>query len=123
MVKEATGFALKGILKQNWPLANFSIRKSRGSAWNVKTDLIINPFHAIPNIYELRDKMNNEGLDGKNWDDYKKFNALTKRNNEVESEIKALLRDYYHVDFCEFSGEILGGGNTFLFVSELKESG
>lgn len=49
--------------------------------------------------------------------------VVTVRNPEIQiAGVKAIANGYEKIDRCEFSGEILGGGNTYLSVRYSDEA-
>jgi len=69
---------------------------------------------------ELENTLRKEGLYGKEIEEYREFKRKIEENQKIEREIKTLLKDFWEVDYDEFSGEVLQGANCFLFVEKLK---
>ncbi len=111
---------IKKLLKENFPKATFRIKTknfSGGKSIDIYTDLI------KPVDYdkkrELEIKLQNEGLDIEEYKKLQRIERVITWNNLVEQKIKSLLKDFWSVDYDEFSGEILQGANCFLSVTNL----
>ncbi len=95
---------IKKLLKSEFPDAIFKVRihkYSMGESINVNTDLL------------QREKVEDTG----SYLGYSmKMTDQSKRNLE---QIKNLIGDHEHLDRDE-SGDILSGGNTFLFIETLN---
>jgi len=98
---------IKKILKKCYPDAQFKVRinkYSMGESIHIYTDLLI----ILPNkpVEEYTEKENIER---------EKSMAF----NQTERErIQNLLSEFSHIDRCDITGEILSGGNTYLFVED-----
>lgn len=102
-MRDTRGSEIKSLLKKHYPNAKFSVRLdkySMGESINVHTDLIV------------RERIEHEG----GYHEYKYSNETVAKIREIES----LLSSYKHIDRDEYSGEILSGGNTYLFVEPIN---
>lgn len=113
---------IKKILKKAYPTAFFSVRidkYSMGESINIKTDLFKESAFKQES-YALECKLNREGLAGDDfakWQDIKKTNEY---NRNLEKELHSLVMNFQHVDYDKYSGEILSGGNTYLFIQSAR---
>ena len=96
---------IKRILKEHFPDARFKVRSeffSMGSAIDVYTDALIEydyePEYTLSEQEIIKQRKKHE------------------HNNRVKHKIESLLKDYWHIDRDERTGEILSGGNTYLGV-------
>jgi hypothetical protein len=100
-MRDTRSTEIKKILKNAYPEAQFRVRihkYSMGESIHVNTDLI------------KREKVSEEfGVD---------IIGYSKKATEVLGHIETLLRGYESIDRDQW-GDILGGGNTFLFIEEL----
>ena len=100
-MKDTRGYEIKALLKKHYPGAKFSVRLSKysmGESINIQTDLL------------KRDLVDHGGYSSY---EYSK-ETIAKMN-----EIKALVKGYESVDRDQY-GEILSGGNTYLFVDPIN---
>lgn len=107
-MKETRSFEIKKILKKEYPDNQFKVRiekYSMGETIRVYTDRVIE-FENKKAEYQM------------NEDEKQERQEITELNHKIKNEIQALLKDFSHVDRCEITGEILSGGNTYLFVEE-----
>lgn len=112
---------IKRILKRRYPDAKFRIRTknySGGKSIYIYTSLIKEVDYN--RMRELENTLRKEGLYGKEIEEYREFKRKIEENQKIEREIKTLLKDFWEVDYDEFSGEVLQGANCFLFVEKLK---
>jgi hypothetical protein len=101
-MRDTRGSEIKALLKKNYPGAKFSVRLdkySMGESINVHTDLLV------------REKI--EYPTGGFTYGYSDATVAKMR------EIKSLLSEYESVDRDQY-GEILSGGNTYLFIEPLN---
>lgn len=111
---------IKKLLKMHFPTATFRIKTknfSGGKSIDIYTDLI-KPID-YDKKRELELKLQNEGLEEAEWQELQNINKAIEYNQDVEQNIKALLKPFWSVDYDEFSGEILQGANCFLSVTNL----
>jgi hypothetical protein len=100
-MKDTRSTEIKKILKKEYPGAKFSVRidkYSMGESINVRTDA----FH-IDQVADPRG--------------YGYINQASEKDAAIRTNIKELLAKYEDIDRDQW-GEILSGGNTFLFVEE-----
>lgn len=100
-MRDTRSYEIKRIIKKEFPNAKVSVyinKYSMGESINVKTDLVVREKVTDPDSYTgYRMKLTDLG----------QLNLNT---------LKHLLRDYESIDRDEATGEILCGGNTFLFI-------
>jgi hypothetical protein len=93
---------IKKLLKQHFPNAVFSVRihkYSMGESIRVETD-----------AFSYTTTQDESGFGWrKEW-----------QNKEAKDQIQLLLKEYESFDRDEMTGEILSGGNTFLFVQPIN---
>jgi len=111
---------IKQTLKRHFPKAKFKI-KTRNSSLSksiyIYTDLIQDYDYAKFRNLEL--KLQNEGLVNKEAEEYHKIKELIWQNRTIEQKIKTILKDFWHIDYDKLTGEILSGGNCYLFIEKL----
>lgn len=101
-MKDTRGFEIKKLLKSKYPNNQFRVRLhkySMGESIYVNTDLIVRQRIPDPRGYGYTE-------------------PFTDESNKRMAELKELLRDYESVDRDQW-GEILSGGNTYLFIESL----
>lgn len=103
-MKDNRSLKIKKVLQQKYPANRFNVRIKKwntGEAIYVYTDLMPPmPWQLKPNDPKRLSR---------------KYEIAT-----VRLEIEKQLKSFWHVDRCEFSNEILGGGNTYLHVLHLE---
>jgi len=112
---------IKRILKRKYPSAKFRVKTEQytgGKSIYIYTDLIKEIDYNRMRELELR--LHDEGLGGGDLEEYKELKRKIEENRKTEREIKTLLKDFWKVDYDQFSGEILSGANCFLFVERWK---
>ena len=96
---------IKRILKKTYPDNQFKVRcdkYSMGESFRIYTDLIKELPNKAVDIFTEKEKGEHEST--MHW------------NQVMREIIERQLKEFWHIDRDEFSGEILTGGNTFLFV-------
>lgn len=53
-------------------------------------------------------------------DEIVEFLRKIEKNKENERKIREVLKDCEKVYYCEWSGEVLAGGNTYLFIGPIE---
>jgi len=113
---------IKKILREHFPGATFRVKIdkwSTGESISVYTDL----------IKEWTDEdVHNQWLVAsgrviETTPEIKKTLNKAEHNRQVTQEIKEILKDFWHVDRDEITGEILAGGNTYLTVRGERRRG
>lgn len=97
-MRDTRSSEIKKILKKEYPNAKFSVRidkYSMGESINISTDLVAREVLTLPNGEEV--------------------NGYAQKTIDTIHNIERMLKDFKHVDRDDY-GEILSGGNTFLFV-------
>ena len=120
-MRDKRSYQIKKILKNKFPDSKFKVKidkYSMGESIYIYADLI----KQIPNgFFDLEWKRRvGEHLSAEEYELYKKGKMILENNNQIEQEIKQLLKTFWHVDYDEYTHEILSGGNTFLFVERLN---
>ena len=101
-MRDIRAFEIKKQLKKYYPNAKFKVwihKYSMGESINVRT-----------NAFKIDVVPNPNG--------YGYTREISKKDEETRNHIKALLRSYESIDRDQW-GEILSGGNTYLFIEEL----
>ena len=104
-MKDKRSYEIKTVLKKYYPEAIFRVKidkYSMGESINIKTDLK----KEYPDDVDFRN-LTPECL------------AIKEHNEKITQEIETLLKDFWHLDRDPITGEILAGGNTYLFVDSL----
>jgi len=112
---------IKKILRQRFPKATFRIRTqsfSGGKSIDIYTDLFREIDHNRKRELEL--KLQNQGLDSEEYKELQRTERDIAWNRSLEGNIKKLLKDFWSVDYDEITGEVLSGGNCYLFVEPLS---
>ena len=121
--RSRVGFEVKKRLLKVFPNNKFFCREevySLGSTIHIRTDLVRDLSSEEYNERRcLRDKLGNEGLDVVEHDRLLFLDSVLVVRREIEGRIKCLISDFWHVDYDE-SGEILGGGNTYVSIAPLE---
>jgi len=108
---------MKRKLRKEYPKGKFSVRKktySGGKSYDIRTDLF-REFNEV-RWTQLNRKMMDEGISGKDYDEWKQLKETDEHNKELRKHIKELLREYENID-RNGRGEIMTGGNTYLDIS------
>lgn len=95
---------IKKLLKRFYPNAKFNVyihKYSMGESINVRT-----------NAFKIDQIPDPRG--------YGYINQTSEQDQTTRDHIKRVLKDYESVDRDEGTGEILCGGNTFLFIETLN---
>ena len=121
--RDNRGQLIKKLLKSKFPGANFRVRLekySMGESINIHTDLI-KPYVSTAIIWRAEAMLKNGGLphDSEEYKAYSENRANLENNKKVEADIKSLVGNYESIDYDPSSGEILSGGNTYMFVNKL----
>lgn len=101
-MRDQRGYEIKKLIKSKYPKAQVRVRidkYSMGESINVNTDLVKRDRQPDPRGYGY-------------------IEPFTKEGKENLDALNVLLRKYSRVDRDEF-GDILSGGNTFLFIEAL----
>ena len=109
--------AIKKILKENFPTATFRIKTklfSGGKSIDIYTSLLADIDYNRKR--ELEMKLQDNGLDESEWIELQEIERDIDWNEDIRQKIKSLLKDYWSVDYDEITGEVLSGGNCYLFV-------
>mgnify|MGYP000920508740 FL=1 len=117
-MKDNRSNVIKSILKENFKDASFRVRikkYSGGESIWIYTDLIPEYTNEEVDAYTIYASGRAEYIDNT----LKSTIEKTEKSKEIRQKINCLLKDFYHVDRDQF-GEILSGGNTYLFICPLK---
>ena len=118
-MKDRRSIEIRKILKKHFPQAKFRVKIEKDSlseAIRIYTDLLEDfTNEEIEVIDQARFTQTIENVEV-----YEKAIEKEKKNEEIRQKIHQLLRDFESVSYDEVTGEILGGGNTYLFVEPLK---
>jgi len=122
--RDRRNYEIKGIFKKKYPNAKIKVRiqkYSGGESINVYTDLLKDPYNTLPEFNHIQWKRRvGQNLSQEEYKIYKKGSEMWDKMKEKEREIKILLSDFSYVSRDQF-GEVLSGGNTFLFVEPLEK--
>jgi hypothetical protein len=115
--RDARSYEMRKILQQAFPKNKFSVKiekYSMGESIHIKTDLI-QPWTA-----EDSDNQFKRGTDmGFNTPSMQATKQKQEYNKAMEQKIESLLQKFWHIDWDKQSGEILGGGNTFIDIGAI----
>lgn len=118
--KDSRSFEIKKILKRWRPQSFFSVRihkYSMGESIRVKTNLLK---QTTAEGYHESCRLNRqEELSDEQYKVAAAYRKAVVHNHKVEEGVRGLLRDYESVDLDPVTGEILAGGNTYLFVERI----
>lgn len=112
---------MKKILNEVFSEGTFKVRKRSSNlhrSFTVYTDLFENPDRQ--RFRELRQEMNEGGIRGEKLEEYNEIEEQVDHDKELERKIKDLLRDWEEIRRDNATGEILSGGNSYLFVERLE---
>jgi hypothetical protein len=104
MQRDNRGTIIKGIIKKAYPSATVRVRLdkySMGESINVRTDAF-----KIDQVADPRG--------------YGYINDISEKDKAIRDNIKRLLSEFESIDRDSATGEILSGGNTYLFIGELN---
>ena len=116
MMRDNRSIEIKKILKEAFPSASFKVRIEKyrgGESIYVYTDALKDD----KQFYELQRQL----AQGKAIasDEYEEAEETHKHNERIKEKIRLLLKGYEHIQ-KDYYGEILSGGNTFLFIEKLE---
>jgi len=121
--RDTRSYEMKKALQKQYPTAKFTVKihkYSMGESIYVKTDLIKAwTQEDSDNDFKQRYRAN---MPYEITDSIKATRAKSERNEVIRHEIEALLKNFWHIDYDSYSGEILGGGNTYMNIGELREA-
>ena len=106
---------IKSILKKQYPEATFRVRiekYSGGETIYIYTDLVK---EFTPEEAEAH-WLYNTGQVTEITEVVERMKKKKARNKKIDQDIHRLLKDYYHIAYDEYSGEVLLGGNTYLDI-------
>lgn len=119
--RDTRGMEIKRLLQAKYPQATFQVRLekySMGERINISTDLLQEAAWT-DEICRIDQAMrNHEDVSEGDYKALKAYQEQTVKNNEIHRQLKADVRAYEHVDRDE-RGEILSGGNTYVFIHRL----
>ena len=119
--RDNRSYEMKKVLQKQYPGAKFTVKihkYSMGESIYVKTNLL--------KTWTEEDSDNNWKKQYRANGPYKitesmrATEAKNKHNEVIRNELEALLKSFWHIDYDSFSGEILGGGNTYMNIGELR---
>jgi hypothetical protein len=105
---------MKKILKKKFPDYVFKVKTNKysmGESFNVYTDML--PEHPGRKVNKSYHDL--EGIDRL------EFDLFTEERQRIEKMIKELVGHHESIDRCPMTGEILSGGNTFMFIERLQK--
>lgn len=124
--RDSRGQEIKRLLAKHYPAATFRVRihkYSMGKSIHVQTNLLQEILPTVQLHGEtvwlsaLDCKANRqETLTGEEWDALWAYRKAIKARHDQAEEIKRVLSGYESIDRDSATGEILSGGNTYLFV-------
>lgn len=115
----STTKAMKAILKKAFPNNKFSIRTqhySMGCTIHLRTDLL-KDYKYGEGARKVEYNLSPTKTD---FEEYDAYVLARKESRDLEDKLKVLLCDFWHVDYDPSTGEILGGGNTYLSISPME---
>ncbi len=115
MERDKRSFEIKKTLNKQYPENRFKVRiekYSGGESINIHTDILKDNWHSDA-VWRVEAGANPTSDD---IDKYNKYRAIQEYNKTKTTEIKKLIGSYESLDIDEITGEILLGGNTYLFI-------
>jgi hypothetical protein len=122
--RDNRSYEMKKLLQKQYPTARFTVKihkYSMGESIYVKTDLI--------KAWTQEDSDNDwkkrtRAMGDQPFiitDSIKATEAKSEANEKIRHEIEALLKNFWHIAYDSYSGEILSGGNSYINIGELRE--
>ncbi len=123
--RDNRSYEMKKLLQKQYPTAKFTVKihkYSMGESIYIHTDLIKawTPEDSNNDWKQRTRAMGSEPFEI--TDSIKATRAKSKQNEVIRHEIEALLKNFWHIDYDSYSGEILSGGNTYINISKLREA-
>ena len=122
--RDTRGTEIKRLLQRQYPQASFRVRLSKysmGESIHVKTDLLLAyPDDPRQTWLDLDNRSRRgEVLTPTEWAQLHEHHRIRTANNETSDTLSRLLRAYESIDRDSVTGEILSGGNTYVFIERL----
>ncbi|MCI4463319.1 MAG: hypothetical protein JHC30_04010 [Caldisericum sp.] len=120
------GREIKKILKRYYPKATFRVKVSRNrfdKAIDIYTDLLRYTFEVASRHRDLELKLQSDGLQGKEAEEYEFLEQLKKEDEELRRNIEKILQKHGIEEVIyrdERTDEILSGCNVFIFIRPLQ---
>ena len=113
-------YIIRNILKSIYPNNSFRVIISKrvyDESIHVYTDLLedIKYTDAVWRVDANKNPSVEDYLEAK------KYHEKRLKNQLIERKIEQILKDFWHVNYDQRTGEILAGGNRYLFIERLKK--
>jgi hypothetical protein len=120
MDRDKRSYIIRNILKSIYPNNSFKVRIEKynfGESIHVYTDLLEDTkfTDAVWRVHANKNPSEEDYLEAK------KYYEKQSKNQLIERKIEQILKDFWHVNYDQRTGEILEGGNTYLFIKRLKK--
>lgn len=118
-MNDKRSFEIKKILAKHFPNFRFKVRiekYSGGESINVYTNLLKKRVFSDA-VWRVNANANYSEQD---MQEYLKDKEKSAQNEQKEREIKELIGQHEKVDYDTQTGEVLQGGNTFLFIEAME---
>lgn len=111
------GRKLKKELENEFKGFRFSVR-STSSSYRIKTDLLKKYLPHSDAVYRARYNINPSQED---YLELQKYEEIYNYNQEQKEKIKKITSKYEEIRYDAFTGEILQGANTFVFIESIED--
>ncbi len=118
--RDDRGKKIKDILRSAYPGREFRVRLekySMGESIHVYTDMLLNLTQE-----ESDNNWKERAGQPHDWKLAESWKKKMEHDKKITDDIENLLKDFWHIRYDEYSGEILGGGNTYLHVNRFEST-
>jgi hypothetical protein len=118
-MKDKRSYEIKKILKKEFPNNEFKVRIDKRS-FTTSIDIYTDAVKFLWQNNAVWRVEANANPTQEDYDEYFKYKKDFEKNKEIEEKIRNLVGHYEKIHYDEYTGEILGGGNTFVFIKPLN---
>jgi len=122
MGRDMRSYEIRRKLEMAFPNYTFRVKCKKyagGESFEIYTDMLNIPFEHTTAVWRAERDFNNATEEEKA--EFLSYRKRLEENKKAEEKIMGVVKDYEKIDYDKASGEILSGGNTFVFVHYLKK--